>query len=236
MKRTFVILLVLGLAGFVLFRSLFGGQTVTWHQRLTVTVETPSGDVSGSSVTEVAKIATVAPVVPMEARGVHSRVIGEAVGVEVLPGRYLFALLDAESGEGSWQRDAAHWVYPAFGLRQEGSYAASMRKLKSQPRDTPVPLPPEGWPLMVTFDDISNPTTVRKVDPADLSASFGAGVRLKSLTLEVTKAPITEGRMEEVLGWLGPYPEPALGPATGKSGDVPFYRLVHMGDFIRRPE
>ena len=202
MKRTFVILLVLGLAGFVLFRSLFGGQTVTWHQRLTVTVETPSGDVSGSSVTEVAKIATVAPFVPMEARGVHSRVIGEAVVVEVLPGRYLFALLEAESGEGSWQRDAAHWVYPAFGLRQAGSYEASMRRLKSQPEDTPVPLPPEGWPLMVTFDDITDPTTVRKVDPDDLAASFGPGLRLKGLTLEISKEPVTEGKVEAVLDWI----------------------------------
>lgn len=136
----------------------------------------------------------------------HSSVTGEAVVVEIRPSRYLFVLLEAVSGDGSWQRDAAHWVYPAFGLGQEidleeRSYEAAMRQLRAQPRDAPVPLPPEGWPLMVTFDDISDPTTVRKVDSADLAASFGPGVRLKAVTLEITKAPVTEGVVEAFPYW-----------------------------------
>lgn len=77
-----------------------------------------------------------------------------------------------------------------------------MWKLRSQPYDAPVPLPPEGWPLMVTFDDVSDPKTLRKVHPADLAASFGPGVRLKGVTLEVTKAAETKGKVEPVLGWL----------------------------------
>lgn len=207
MKRTLLTFLALCLAGFLAFRALFGGQTVSWHQRLTITVETPAGEVSGSAVTAVQNVDSEGALVLMEARGVHSRVMGEAVVVEVLPGRYLFALLETPSGEGSWARGATAWVYAAYGLGQEPdrSYEASMRKLKSQPYDVPVPLPPEAWPLMVTFDDIADPTTVREVDPGNLSASFGPGVRLKSLTLEVTKEPGTEGRVEEVLGWLPTY-------------------------------
>ena len=90
-------------------------------------------------------------------------------------------------------------------------------------------------PMLATFDDITKPETVRKVDPEDLEAVFGEGVRLKAVTLEVTKEAVTEGRVEGVLGWLGPYPEPAFGPATGRTTNIPFHRLVHMGDFIRRP-
>lgn len=119
MKRLVLILLGLALAGFVAFRVLFGGQTVSWHQRLTITVETPSGEVSGAGVTAVKDVSWLGSLVIPGARGVHTTVTGEAVVIEVLPGRYLFALLESESGEGSWKRDAANWVYPAFGLGQE---------------------------------------------------------------------------------------------------------------------
>jgi hypothetical protein len=47
---------------------------------------------------------------------------------------------------------------------------------------------------------------------------------------------VTDGRLEGVLVWLGPYPEPALGPWKGETvAEAPFYLRVHMGDFIRRP-
>lgn len=68
MRRILLAFVVLGLAGFVTFRALFGGQTVTWHQRLTVTVETPAGEVSGSAVTAVRNVDTTGPLVLMEAR------------------------------------------------------------------------------------------------------------------------------------------------------------------------
>ena len=99
-----------------------------------------------------------------------------------------------------------------------------------EPRQPPVPLPRANWPLMVTFDDVADPRTVRRVDPDNLAATFGPGVELRA----VTGDPVTEGRVESLLGWLGPYPEPRLGPATGGTADIPFYRMVEMGDFMRR--
>ena len=55
---------------------------------------------------------------------------------------------------------------------------------------------------MVTFSDISNPKTVARVDPDDLAAQFGPGVRLKAVTLAVTEEPVTEGAVDAVPGWL----------------------------------
>ena len=49
--------------------------------------------------------------------------------------------------------------------------------------------------MLVTFDDIAKPETVRRVDPADLAAVFGEGVRLKAVTLEITEMKVTEGRL-----------------------------------------
>jgi hypothetical protein len=226
----FRIALVLFLA--VLALSSCTNET-TWNQRLTLVIETPQGEVRGSSVTRVTKTETSGSLVLPEARGVWSKVAGEAVVVEVAPGKFLFALL---SGSGEEKRDATHWVRPAYQLSEADSHGGEMMKLLSQPHDTPVPLPPEGWPMLVTFDDITKPETVRRVDPENLSAVFGEGVRLKALTLEITDEAVTAGRVEGVLGWLGAYPEPGLCPATGSPlGDAPLCRLVRMGDLIRRP-
>ena len=127
----------------------------------------------------------------------RSKVTAEAVIVEVAPGKFLFALLNGSDQE---KRDATHWVYPAYQLSEAGSYDGAMMKLRSQPHDTPVPLPQEGWPMLVTFDDITKPETVREVDPEDLAAVFGEGVRLQAVTLEITREAVTEGRVEGVLG------------------------------------
>ena len=184
---------------YLAFWSLFGSGSTSWNQRLTLVIETPRGEVRGSAVTRVTKTETSGSLVLPEARGVRSKVEGEAVVVEVAPGKFLFALL---SGSGEEKRDATHWVRPAYQLSEADSYGGEMMKLLSQPHDTPVPLPPEGWPMLVTFDDISKPETVRRVDPENLAAVLGEGVRLKAVTLEITDEAVTEGRVVPVLLWL----------------------------------
>jgi hypothetical protein len=121
---------------------------------------------------------------------------GEAVVVEVAPGKYLFALLN----------DGLGWAQAAYDKNQVGSvFEENMRFIEDQSGQPPVPLPRANWPLMVTFDDVEDPKTVRMVDPDNLAATFGPGVELGAVTLEVTGDPVTEGRVERVLGWLGDY-------------------------------
>jgi hypothetical protein len=60
---------------------------------------------------------------------------------------------------------------------------------------------------------------VREVKPDDLAATFGEGVRLKAVTLEITEEPVTEGTAEEVLGWLCRLKADRL-RLNGKSGPV----------------
>lgn len=222
MKRTLLILLVLGLASFVTFRALFGGQTVSWHQRLTITVETPSGEVSGASVTEM--VATSLPKTLPDAGVVDAQLYGEAVVVEVLPNRYLFALLGGGLG----------WAQAAYDKNQVGSvFEENMRFIVAQKGGPALPVPEESWPLLVTFDDVSDPRTVRQVEPDDLAASFGPGVRLKAVTLEITDDPVTEERVEALLGWLGIYPETRLFSEI-RSTDFSIEAQLEQGDFIRR--
>ncbi len=226
------------------FKGCFGSSTKSWNQRLTLVIETPQGEVSGFSVTKVVTTQSSGSLVLPEARGVHGSVLGEAVVVEVTPGRYLFALL---SGSGEEKRDATHWVYPAYNLGAAGSYFGAMSIVMSQVYDTPVPLPPEGWPLMVTFADIADPTSVARVDPTDLAANFGEGVRLKAVTLEITRAEVTKGRLEKILTWwlkmrAGPYNEMTqlkLPDSSPRGWDdlspLQFWSLDQVLAFNRRP-
>jgi hypothetical protein len=61
---------------------------------------------------------------------------------------------------------------------------------------------PENYPLLVTFTDTNDPKSVQRVDPANLAASFGVGVRLKRIVVEKTDEAVTVG-IRERLGWLG---------------------------------
>ena len=59
-------------------------------------------------------------------------------------------------------------------------------------------------PFLVRFRDEKDPKTVEAVDPSNLAASFGVGVRLKRVTMETTSDAVTTS-IEKRLGWLGQY-------------------------------
>lgn len=203
----------------VLILALSGcSQKWSWHQRLSLVVETPAGPISASSVTRRSLRFTDGWFVPPEARGAASSYSGEAVVLEVAPGRYLFALLGAPNPfEVFFPREAPVEVAPQL---------EALREVRAVPR--------RQYPTLVTFGDVADPTTVARVDPDDLAASFGPGVALRGMTLEITDDPVTKGVVEGVLGWLGPYPEPRLMPGDGRTTNIPFAMKVHHGDFIRR--
>lgn len=105
----------------------------------------------------------------------------------------------------------------------------------------PVPREVEGigremvdnYPYLVTFKDIADPTSVVRVDPDDLAASFGAGYRLKAITVQVTDEPVTVGIVKK-LGWLGKHPEPRLQDIPPGGTTTPtFAQSIEHGDFRR---
>ncbi len=166
------------------------GKVYDWHQKLTVSVETPTGTVSGAAVVAV-RIENL-PTIGGKHIGnaIDTDVTGEATVVEVAPGKYLFALLGGSDERASATfRDSSHEDADAI-----WSHIDSLR--------TSLPLPRAKWPLLVTFADITNPQTVRVVSPDDLAATFGPGFALKSIILEITDEPVTKGRVDAVLGWL----------------------------------
>ena len=164
-----------------------------WNQKLTLQIDTPNGPVNASSITRMG-VEYYPGGLPLAGTERSYHLTGEAVAADLGDGRYLFALLP-----GNEMAEHAYWDFFGDGVSR-GALLAHVRDQVGQP---PRPVPADFVPLLVTFDDLSDPASVKRVDPADLAATFGAGYALKGITLAITDAPVTEGVVEGVLGWLG---------------------------------
>jgi len=197
LRRLLIILLAL-LAAHSVYRIFY--PSVEWRQKTTVTIEVDGEIRSASSV--VSLNVSYGPALLPEIKPIQSRQRGEAVVLEVRAGEYLFALLVPADAMVS-----RYYIGELFGEATAFTRAHFLRRLpaKLQTMRASQELPKKLYPLLVSFDDIADPKTVRRVDPDDLAASFGAGVALQSISLEITDEKVTKGRIEQVLGWWCDY-------------------------------
>jgi hypothetical protein len=90
--------------------------------------------------------------------------------------------------------------------------------------------------MLVRFRDLHDPASVERVDPSDLAASFGAGVKLERMSIEITDAPVTKG-IEAVLPWLaGRESQRLFPPPPGPLSRTPLVSLLTDNDFRRLPK
>lgn len=176
--------------------------------RMTVEVDTPEGLRTGFSVYEVTAGNRTA-ILPEEADRTRS-LRGEAVAVDLPDGRTLFAILKTNN----WQRsDVGEAAMAALDPIYNNDWVENAARISSGDGIvSPAEIAPENYPMLVTFRDPKDPTSVRLVDPSNLAASFGEGASLESITVQVTDDPVTTG-IEQRLGWL---------PS-------------HVGSLVRRP-
>jgi hypothetical protein len=120
---------------------------------------------------------------------------GEAVVVDFGEKGLLFALL-----KGDDMHSDANWIVrTAFGIERFSPPDAELRKLGSLSGKTELQF--GQLPMLVRFRDINDPKSVERVDPNNLSATFGPGVMLEKATIEITLASVTTG-IEKRLVWL----------------------------------
>jgi hypothetical protein len=152
---------------------------------MTVVVDTPSGPRSGSSVTEVKLIQFRKGTLSSSAY--TTKVKGEAVAVEMPGGRTLFALLASAANPDLGPENFAPCGYDTHS-------PTAMDELRTlQAEREPVELPAKCYPMLVTYRDARDPTSVEILDPSTLSTSFGEGTFLRSITLEITSDDLTSG-------------------------------------------
>jgi hypothetical protein len=148
---------------------------------------------------------------------------GEAPVVDLGPDHgLLFALVGGDFPEdGKTSFGVASTSVAAFRGEQtlqeyRTSIAASgarWQHIQSLPSRTDVvELSLEDFPLLLRFGDLSDPRSVQKVDPENMEGSFGPGVRLQSITMQITDEPVTE-RIRSILPWLDEIDGTLGGPA-----------------------
>lgn len=189
-----------------------------YRYRLTVEVETPHGIHAGSSVIELepGEVGTTLGGAAVEVRG-------EAVAVDLPGGRMLFALLRAD-GFSNWPASVMEVVNPVpfrqprdkptdtFFRRQQKAIRANGKLMivphaaNFGPSGQPMGTEYHGelknvYPVFVRFRDPRDPKTVERVDPDNLAASFGPGVRLRRITVQLTDDSVTRG-IATRLEWL----------------------------------
>jgi hypothetical protein len=241
------------LAGFAMLLAIvplvlwaYRGDTNTVRSRLTLVVETPEGERSGSSVSQRTILSP----------GPRNRAIGfgslsttgedgEAVVVDLGSYGLLFATLASETALRSGRTSMYNGNLLPFpqqkflgevgtGIWEKDQFSAYLDELNR--RKPKGELPIKDLPMLVRFRDPNDPSSVERVNPLNLAANFGPGVTLRQAFLEITDEPLTRG-IETRLPWvtrtfprtLMPQP-PGLRPLK----DASLIELLTCEDFRRR--
>jgi hypothetical protein len=164
----------------------FSAGGVKWRQKLTITAYTPTGEASGSSVTEH----VLDPKARIED---YIRVKGEATVLDMGEGRQLFALLDQNHA----------YLVPRLFLGFTGTNEEKLpSNLKLEPlaeigqsRSVPVEL----CPSMASFVAVKIPLSVQRVQAGAIGSMFGVGFGIKSIELELTNEAVTSGAVASII-------------------------------------
>ncbi|MEH2508331.1 hypothetical protein V1290_007142 [Bradyrhizobium sp. AZCC 1578] len=168
---------------------------------------------------------------------------GEAVVLDLGSRGTLFALLNAGSDSRSMPESIILRAFNFDGGAFPGpTVDEGLKKLRQLPGKRELPL--TSLPMLVRFRDLNDPMTVEKVDPLDISKSFGGGARLVRATLEIvpvgiwplnsfgmTGEPITTG-VEKRLPWLIGMTSNIDG--TSSTSSTVLSNVLHVGDFKGR--
>ena len=97
-------------------------------------------------------------------------------------------------------KEKLHWLAQYAALRKLDGVGILPRTLPVG-YYPPVDKPPSAYPLLVHFRDIRDPKTVVRIDPTEVAASFGPGVKLRRITVQITDDAVTMG-IKKRLRWL----------------------------------
>lgn len=167
-----------------------------FRYRMVVVVDTPRGVKRGAAVREVS--ITSPPKVPMlgEDRG-GVGVNGEAVIVDIAPGKTLFALLSGADGQYEFGGRDVSFLFRELAPTSPDAII----ELWPVKPVTRRPILENPLPALVTFKDLRDPMSLTRLDANDLASTFGLGVALKEITIQRTDAPVTE-EIEKRINWL----------------------------------
>jgi hypothetical protein len=189
----------IALCGYVACSLVF--PTIYIRYRLSLDVERDGKVQTSAGVIEISY--PILPDLSVEGGMFHGQMHGNAITIELGDQGLAFVVnllsLAPKPGAGSsgplrptetcflWQLPLA-----AFGLPIDGEPSTMeklLRQLQREKRSVDVPI--GRLPMFVHFADINDPRSIEEIDPGDLEATFGPGVRLLRARVELTNDPIT---------------------------------------------
>lgn len=184
------------------------GGTSSYRYRMIVEVEAPDGIRTGSAVHEISASENAIKLPDSAWAWVSFR--GEAFPVDLGGGKALFVLVtSSDPAEESLIPAVQSALDPDYQRGGPGNLATAKKMAGSWSKQTGVLAPTHTvmrvdrpfYPLLVRFRDERDPTTVEEVKPDDLAGVFGAGYRLRKITVETTSDDVTEAIIKR-LPWL----------------------------------
>jgi hypothetical protein len=194
------------LASICVLVALVGGATIVIGQvfrsyshryKLTIAIDVDGVRHTGSSVVEVTweKQSQILIPVPRFVSSTH----GEAVTIDLGEGRLVFGILGTAEKDDP-KTPSQYIALKAFGLDSDAGIpliAKQKRIRKLEGNDIP---------MLVTFDDLNDLRSGKKLSPENLSATFGSGVKFVDASVEMTNDPVTQGIERKLPWWNGPFP------------------------------
>ncbi|MBK9562688.1 MAG: hypothetical protein IPO54_06120 [Micavibrio sp.] len=204
-----VLLTVMAATAVVAMEQVNGDQTYSWRYKMTVEVETPEGIKTGSAVRQMGNELQGSP---LSQAGNPADVRGEAVAVDLGKRGVLFALISHQSDLEFYNAFPVSGGYG--GATPEGIHYYANLSVGTQ--GILNPKAPPGYPKLVTFKDLNDPKSVTlaqewtyirgqergqnfELTKDQMEELIGPGVKLKSITLEITDEPVTWGIVDEYL-------------------------------------
>lgn len=169
------------------------GEKLYWNQKFIFEVETPQGIISSTTVLQYRT--SKFPKRLHKSKYSRTGLFGEAPFIKLPNGRYLFAL----SLYNVFDIPFAYRQHLALGKNPD-HFDELFPKIATSKEL--IELFPSRMPLLITFDDINDPSTVRQVQPAFLRSEFGRGYKLKRFDVVTTNEQPTYGRIAEIADWM----------------------------------
>ena len=208
-----------GFAIFGLLAVLFVGDQIRLHRpdhkfRLVVEVETPEGVKSTAGVYSVTPNRSYGGSNTGESSGPKTQ--GDALFVDLGGGRNVVALLAV--GADPTELDATNYI--AMRSFLAAGRKVQFRDMKKTTAMSAVPVPAENAPVLVTFKDVNDPASMRRLTADSAQALLGPGVKVRSMMVSTVAngfwpldiggalgEPVTRG-IEQKLPWLKGEPGP----------------------------
>lgn len=185
---------------------------------------------------------------PNQTQFFYAQAWGEAIAADMGEGRWIFGLLDSVFGIDGDHRfspleerlltQLLPDPSPSVEAFTSGQLYEEARALRGE-----LDLPERSWPIMVNFEDMSDPSSVQFMPIAtrgyrtlpgtptqSFASALGGGARIERITVEITEQRTSE-HLSAILPWLGDLQGAEPG-AIAASVRAPPHRNLSLMNFV----